>query len=92
MPQLDTGAFRGQVTWLRRVFLVLYRGRTGESLPKLSQIVKLRAKKENEHEEMRRNTKENEEKLNMDIAEDWEEPQEAHMDCCKKEWRCNKPG
>jgi hypothetical protein len=45
MPQLDTGAFRGQVTWLRRVFTVLYRARTGEVLPKLNQIVKLRAKK-----------------------------------------------
>jgi Plant ATP synthase F0 len=45
MPQLDTGAFRGQVTWLTRVFVVLYRTRTGEILPKLSQIVKLRAKK-----------------------------------------------
>lgn len=45
MPQLDAGAFRGQVTWLTRVFVVLYRTRTGDILPKLSQIVKLRAKK-----------------------------------------------
>ena len=45
MPQLDTGAFRGQVTWLRRVFVVLYRTRTGEILPKVNQIVKVRAKK-----------------------------------------------
>lgn len=42
---MDTGAFRGQVTWLSRVFVVLYRTRTGDILPKLSQIVKLRAKK-----------------------------------------------
>jgi len=45
MPQLDTGTFRGQVTWMVRVFVVLYRARTGEVLPKLSQIVKLRGKK-----------------------------------------------
>jgi hypothetical protein len=45
MPQLDTASFRGQVTWLRVVFVVLYRARTGEVLPKVNQIVKLRAKK-----------------------------------------------
>lgn len=45
MPQLDTASFRGQVTWLGVVFVVLYRTRTGEILPKLSQIVKLRSKK-----------------------------------------------
>jgi hypothetical protein len=45
MPQLDTATFRGQVTWLCLVFVVLYRVRTGEVLPKVNQIVKLRAKK-----------------------------------------------
>jgi hypothetical protein len=45
MPQLDTATFRGQVTWLVRVFVVLYRARTGEILPKVSKIVKLRGKK-----------------------------------------------
>jgi hypothetical protein len=45
MPQLDTATFRGQVTWLARVFGVLYRARTGEILPKVSRIVKLRSKK-----------------------------------------------
>lgn len=45
MPQLDTSTFRGQSTWLRVVFVVLYRTRTGEILPKLSQIVKMRSKK-----------------------------------------------
>jgi len=45
MPQLDTGTFRGQVTWLSVVFVVLYRTRVGEILPKLSQIVKIRSKK-----------------------------------------------
>lgn len=45
MPQLDTATFRGQVTWLRVVFVVLYRTRTGDILPKLSQIVKMRSKK-----------------------------------------------
>jgi len=45
MPQLDTATFRGQVTWLRVVFGVLYRTRVGEILPKLSQIVKIRSKK-----------------------------------------------
>ena len=45
MPQLDTATFRGQVTWLRVVFVVLYRTRAGDVLPKLSQIVKIRSKK-----------------------------------------------
>jgi len=45
MPQLDTATFRGQVTWLVVVFGGLYRVRTGEVLPKLSRIVKMRAKK-----------------------------------------------
>jgi hypothetical protein len=45
MPQLDVGTFRGQVTWVRRVFIVLYRTRTGDILPKLNRIVKMRAKK-----------------------------------------------
>jgi hypothetical protein len=45
MPQLDTSTFRGQVTWLSIVFVVLYRTRTGEVLPKLNRIVKLRSKK-----------------------------------------------
>ena len=45
MPQLDTATFRGQVTWLVIVFGVLYRTRTGDVLPKLSRIVKLRSKK-----------------------------------------------
>jgi hypothetical protein len=45
MPQLDTGSFRGQVTWLARVFRVLYRTRAGDILPKMSQILKLRSKK-----------------------------------------------
>ena len=45
MPQLDTATFRGQVTWLVRRFGVLYRARTGEILPKVSRIVKLRSKK-----------------------------------------------
>lgn len=45
MPQLDTATFRGQVTWLVIVFVVLYRTRRGDVLPKLSRIVKLRSKK-----------------------------------------------
>lgn len=45
MPQLDTATFRGQVTWLGVVFVVLYRTRRGDILPKLSQIVKMRSKK-----------------------------------------------
>lgn len=45
MPQLDTATFRGQVTWLVAVFGRLYRARTGEILPKVSRIVKLRSKK-----------------------------------------------
>jgi len=45
MPQLDTATYRGQVTWLVRTFGVLYLTRTGDVLPKLSRIVKLRGKK-----------------------------------------------
>ena len=45
MPQLDTGTYFGQVTWLVRVFGVLYRTRTGDVLPKLNRIVKIRSKK-----------------------------------------------
>jgi len=45
MPQLDTATFRGQVTWLVIVFVVLYLIRTGEILPKRNRIGKLRAKK-----------------------------------------------
>lgn len=45
MPQLDTVTFRGQVTWVSVIFVVLYRARTGEVLPKLNQILKLRSKK-----------------------------------------------
>jgi len=45
MPQLDTATFFGQVTWLVIVFGVLYRATRGEVLPKLSRIVKMRAKK-----------------------------------------------
>jgi hypothetical protein len=45
MPQLDTVTFRGQVTWVCVIFVVLYRVRTGEILPKLNQILKLRSKK-----------------------------------------------
>jgi hypothetical protein len=45
MPQLDTATFRGQVTWLVIVFVVLYRTRRGDVLPKVSRIVKLRSKK-----------------------------------------------
>lgn len=45
MPQLDTVTYRGQVTWLCRVFIGLYLVMTGDVLPMLNRILKIRSKK-----------------------------------------------
>jgi hypothetical protein len=45
MPQLDTGTYREQVTWLVLIFGGVYLVRRSEILPNLSRIVKLRGKK-----------------------------------------------
>ena len=34
----------------------------------------------------------NEDEWKVDIAEDWEQQQEVHMDCCKKEAKPKKLG